>query len=61
MRTAISQSHVWDSAKLGQANRLFNDAITHKTTTTVADLSQIIEADIRASRVFEGSINAKKA
>ena len=58
---ARSIRNALDRARLRQANRLFNDAIAHKKDTTVADLTQITEADIRASRVFEGGINAKKA
>jgi probable Rubsico expression protein CbbX len=57
---ARSIRNALDRARLRQANRLFNDAITHKKETTAADLSTITEADIRASRVFEGGLDAKK-
>ena len=57
---ARSIRNALDRARLRQANRIFNDAIMHKKETTAADLSLITEADIRASRVFEGGLNAKK-
>lgn len=57
---ARSIRNALDRARLRQANRLFNDAITHKKETTAADLSLITEADIRASRVFEGGLNSEK-
>jgi probable Rubsico expression protein CbbX len=56
---ARSIRNALDRARLRQANRLFNDAITHKKETTAADLSTITEADIRASRVFSGGLDAK--
>ena len=56
---ARSIRNALDRARLRQANRLFNNAITHKKDTTAADLSLITEADIRASRVFEGGLDAK--
>jgi probable Rubsico expression protein CbbX len=56
---ARSIRNALDRARLRQANRLFNDAITHKKHTTAADLSLITEADIRASRVFNGGIDGK--
>jgi probable Rubsico expression protein CbbX len=57
---ARSIRNALDRARLRQANRLFNDAIKHKKDTTATDLSIITEADIRASRVFEGGLDAKK-
>jgi probable Rubsico expression protein CbbX len=56
---ARSIRNALDRARLRQANRLFNNAITHKKDTTAADLSLITEADIRASRVFAGGLDAK--
>ena len=58
---ARSIRNALDRVRLRQTNRLFNDAVTHKKDTTAADLSLIIEADIRASRVFMGGLDAKKA
>ncbi len=58
---ARSIRNALDRARLRQANRLFNDAITHKKDTTAADLSTITEADIRGSRVFEGGLDGKKS
>jgi probable Rubsico expression protein CbbX len=57
---ARSIRNALDRARLRQANRLFNDAIKHKKETTAADLSLITEADIRASRVFEGGLNGEQ-
>ncbi len=57
---ARSIRNALDRARLRQANRLFNDAIIHKKETTAADLSLITEADIRASRVFEGGLDGKQ-
>ena len=57
---ARSIRNALDRARLRQANRLFNDAIKHKKDTTAADLSLITEADIRASRVFEGGLNSEQ-
>ena len=57
---ARSIRNALDRARLRQANRLFNDAIMHKKDTTAADLSLITEADIRASRVFEGGLNGEQ-
>lgn len=48
-----------ECAELRPANRMFNDAITHKKETTAVDLSLIIEADIRASRAFESGLNGE--
>ncbi len=56
---ARSIRNALDRARLRQANRLFNDAIKHKKETTAEDLSLITEADIRASRVFSGGLDAK--
>jgi probable Rubsico expression protein CbbX len=58
---ARSIRNALDRARLRQANRLFNDAIQHKKHTSAEDLSMITEADIRASRVFEGGLDAKKS
>ena len=58
---ARSIRNALDRARLRQANRLFNDAIKHKKDTTAEDLSLITEADIRASRVFKGGLDAKKS
>ncbi len=57
---ARSIRNALDRARLRQANRLFNDAIKHKKDTAAADLSLITEADIRASRVFEGGLNSEQ-
>jgi hypothetical protein len=57
---ARSIRNALDRARLRQANRIFNDAIKDKKSTTAEDLSLITDADIRASRVFEGGIEAKK-
>ena len=57
---ARSIRNALDRARLRQANRLFDDAIKHKKDTTAADLSLITEADIRASRVFEGGLNSEQ-
>jgi probable Rubsico expression protein CbbX len=57
---ARSIRNALDRARLRQANRLFNDAIKHKKETTAKDLSLITEADIRASRVFSGGLDAKQ-
>ena len=57
---ARSIRNALDRARLRQANRLFSDAIKHKKDTTAADLSLITEADIRASRVFEGGLNSEQ-
>lgn len=57
---ARSIRNALDRARLRQANRLFNDAIKYKKETTAADLSLITEADIRASRVFEGGLDGKQ-
>ena len=57
---ARSIRNALDRARLRQANRIFNDAITHKKETTAADLCLITEADIRASRVFEGGLHDSK-
>jgi hypothetical protein len=56
---ARSIRNALDRARLRQANRLFNDAIKYKKETTAEDLSLITEADIRASRVFSGGLDAK--
>jgi probable Rubsico expression protein CbbX len=58
---ARSIRNALDRARLRQANRIFNDAIKHKKETSAVDLSLITEADIRASRVFEGGLDAKKS
>lgn len=58
---ARSIRNALDRVRLRQTNRLFNDAVTHKKDTTAADLSLITEAGIRASRVFMGGLDAKKA
>lgn len=50
---ARSIRNALDRARLRQANRLFNDAVTNKKETSIAGLSLITESDIRASRVFE--------
>jgi probable Rubsico expression protein CbbX len=57
---ARSIRNALDRARLRQANRLFNDAIEHKKSTTAEDLSLISEGDIRASRVFAGGRDVKK-
>jgi probable Rubsico expression protein CbbX len=56
---ARSIRNALDRARLRQANRIFNDAITNKKETTAEDLSLITEADIRASRVFSGGLDTK--
>ena len=57
---ARSIRNALDRARLRQANRIFNDAITHKKDTIAEDLSLFTEADIRASRVFEGGLNGEQ-
>ena len=57
---ARSIRNALDRARLRQANRIFNDAITHKKETTAEDLSLITEVDIRTSRVFEGGLNGEQ-
>ena len=43
-----------DRARMRQANRLFDTALNHNTQVTSQALTTITEADIRASRVFQG-------
>jgi probable Rubsico expression protein CbbX len=51
---ARSIRNALDRARMRQANRLFDAALNHDTKTTSSALTTITEADIRASRVFQG-------
>jgi probable Rubsico expression protein CbbX len=51
---ARSIRNALDRARMRQANRLFDAALNHDTQTTSSALTNITEADIRASRVFQG-------
>jgi len=51
---ARSIRNALDRARMRQANRLFDAALNHDTKTTSSALTAITEADIRASRVFQG-------
>jgi probable Rubsico expression protein CbbX len=51
---ARSIRNALDRARMRQANRLFDAALNHDTQTTSSALTTITEADIRASRVFQG-------
>jgi len=51
---ARSIRNALDRARMRQANRLFDAALNHNAQVTSQALSTIVEADIRASRVFQG-------
>ena len=51
---ARSIRNALDRARMRQANRLFDTALNHNTQVTSQALTTITEADIRASRVFQG-------
>jgi len=51
---ARSVRNALDRARMRQANRLFDAALNHNAQVTSQALSTIVEADIRASRVFQG-------
>lgn len=58
---ARSIRNALDRVRLRHANRIFEIASGAKTNATIEDLSTITEADIRASRVFTGSLESKSA
>jgi probable Rubsico expression protein CbbX len=58
---ARSIRNALDRVRLRHANRIFEIASGAKTNATIEDLSTITEADIRASRVFTGSLERKSA
>jgi probable Rubsico expression protein CbbX len=51
---ARSIRNALDRARMRQANRLFDTALNHNAQVTSQTLKTIVEADIRASRVFQG-------
>jgi hypothetical protein len=51
---ARSIRNALDRARMRQANRLFDTALNHNAQVTSQTLTTIVEADIRASRVFQG-------
>jgi probable Rubsico expression protein CbbX len=55
---ARSIRNALDRARLRHANRVFEMAASKKSNPTAEDLSTITEADIRASRVFNGGLKA---
>ncbi len=55
---ARSIRNALDRARLRHANRVFALAAGSRSNPTVEELSTITEADIRASRVFEGGLKA---
>lgn len=55
---ARSIRNALDRARLRHANRVFDLAAGGKSKPTADDLSTITEVDIRASRVFDGGLNA---
>lgn len=55
---ARSIRNALDRARLRHANRVFELAAGSRSNPTVEELSTITEADIRASRVFEGGLKA---
>jgi len=55
---ARSIRNALDRARLRHANRVFDLAAGGKSKPTAEELSTITEADIRASRVFDGGLNA---
>lgn len=55
---ARSIRNALDRARLRHANRVFELAAGGRSNPTVEELSTITEADIRASRVFEGGLKA---
>jgi hypothetical protein len=57
---ARSMRNALDRARLRQANRLFAGA-AHQATPTREQLMLIAAADIRASRVFRGGLDAETA
>ena len=48
-----------DRVRLRQASRIFDDAMASGAMANSADLSLIAEADIRASRVFQGGLDGR--
>ncbi len=55
---ARSIRNALDRARLRQANRIFQQAMTGDATVTAEALSTLSEQDIRASRVFGGGLQA---
>lgn len=58
---ARSIRNALDRIRLRHANRIFEIASGARKNATIEDLSTITEADIRASRVFTGSLESKSA
>ena len=54
---ARSIRNALDRARMRQANRLFDAARSHNAQVTSSALTTIVEADIRASRVFQGGVD----
>ncbi len=57
---ARSIRNALDRARLRQANRIFQQAMSGNATVTAAELSTISADDLRASRVFAGGLAANK-
>lgn len=57
---ARSIRNALDRARLRQANRIFQQAMSGNATVTAAELSTISADDLRASRVFTGGLAANK-
>ena len=57
---ARSIRNALDRARLRQANRIFQQAMSGNATVTAAELSTISADDLRASRVFAGGLAADK-
>jgi len=57
---ARSIRNALDRARLRQANRIFQQAMSGNATVTAAELSTISADDLRASRVFAGGLTANK-
>jgi probable Rubsico expression protein CbbX len=51
---ARSIRNALDRARMRQASRLFDTALEHNTQVTSGALTTLVDADIRASRVFQG-------
>ena len=57
---ARSIRNALDRARLRQANRIFQQAMSGNATVTATELSTISADDLRASRVFAGGLAANK-
>jgi hypothetical protein len=57
---ARSIRNALDRARLRQANRIFQQAMSGNATVTAAELSTISADDLRASRVFTGGLAVNK-